>query len=66
MGDYAEVVRQLRNLTHPGRYAVDHRRRRVTDAHAKLAGDTINAVLDTLLAKIGAHLAELAHADGDR
>jgi hypothetical protein len=30
IGDYAEVVRQVRNLVHPAGYAEDHRGKRVT------------------------------------
>lgn len=30
VGDYAEVVRQVRNLAHPARYVEDHPRKRVT------------------------------------
>ncbi len=30
VGDYAEVVRMLRNLVHPARYVEDHYRRKVT------------------------------------
>jgi hypothetical protein len=30
IGDYAEVVRQVRNLAHPARYTEDHRGKRVT------------------------------------
>lgn len=30
IGDYAEIVRIVRNLTHPARYAADHCRSRVT------------------------------------
>lgn len=30
IGDYAEILRMIRNLAHPARYAVDHERKRVT------------------------------------
>ena len=30
VGDYAEVVRDVRNLAHPARYVADHRGKRVT------------------------------------
>jgi hypothetical protein len=33
VGDYAEVVRMMRNLAHPARYLQDHRGRRVTNKY---------------------------------
>jgi hypothetical protein len=33
IGDYAEVVREMRNLAHPARYMEDHHRKRVTSKH---------------------------------
>jgi hypothetical protein len=33
IGDYAEVVRMMRNLAHPARYLKDHYRKRVTNKY---------------------------------
>jgi hypothetical protein len=35
VGDYAEVVRTVRNLVHPARYVEDHYRSRVTAKHLR-------------------------------
>jgi hypothetical protein len=34
IGDYAEVVRDIRNLAHPARYMEDHYKKRVTQKHS--------------------------------
>jgi hypothetical protein len=33
IGDYAEIVRKIRNLIHPSRYLKDHYRSRVTNKY---------------------------------
>jgi hypothetical protein len=52
IGDYAEVVRQIRNLVHPARYAEDFHRKRITKRYFELLFDTINVATDYLLKKI--------------
>jgi hypothetical protein len=37
IGDYAEAMRQLRNLLHPARYLTDYPRKRVTQRHLTLS-----------------------------
>jgi hypothetical protein len=44
VGDYAEVVRDMRNLLHPARYMEDHYKKRITNKHLELALETIEAV----------------------
>ena len=44
VGDYAEVIRQLRNLLHPARYLKDHYRKRITRKHTQLVFDTMDTV----------------------
>jgi hypothetical protein len=52
VGDYAEVVRQLRNLLHPARYLADHSSKRVTKRHLALSFDTLAATADHLHRKL--------------
>jgi hypothetical protein len=64
VGDYAEVLREFRNLTHPARYMEDHYRKRVTKKHLGLVFDTINAARDWLYARIEKSLLERMKAEG--
>jgi hypothetical protein len=48
IGDYAEVVRQVRNLAHPARYAEDHHGRRVTRKDLQRQFEIIRLCLDWL------------------
>jgi hypothetical protein len=41
IGDYAEVVRRLRNLLHPARYLADHSRKRLTKRHLGLSFEVL-------------------------
>ena len=56
IGDYAEVIRDLRNLAHPARYMEDHYRKRVTRKYLDSVRDTINGVSSWLLARIQTRL----------
>jgi len=53
VGDYAEVVREIRNLVHAGRYVTDYRDIDVTNEHLALSFDVLDGVLDHLLARLG-------------
>lgn len=48
IGDYAEVVRQVRNLAHPARYAADHYRSRVTAKYLQRQFDVVLLCRDWL------------------
>ena len=50
VGDYAEVVRQMRNLAHPARYLQDHSRRRVTKKYLQRQFEIVLACRDWLAA----------------
>ena len=52
VGDYAEVVRDMRNLAHPARYMEDHYKKRVTKKYLDSVLDTINAVSSSLYSRI--------------
>jgi hypothetical protein len=64
LGDYAEVVRMVRNLVHPRRYLEDHRGRRVAKKHWGLANDVVSASFDAMLQKLYASLE--MHLEADR
>jgi hypothetical protein len=64
VGDYAEVLREMRNLAHPARYMEDHYRKRVTKKHLGLVFDTINAASDWLYARVEKSLIERMKAEG--
>jgi hypothetical protein len=48
IGDYAEVVRMIRNLAHPARYATDHRRKRITQKYLQIQFDVVLSCRDWL------------------
>jgi hypothetical protein len=48
IGDYAEVVRMLRNLAHPARYQADHAGKRVTQKYLKQQFDVVLLCRDWL------------------
>lgn len=50
IGDYAEVVREVRNLAHPGRYRKEHFRKRVTSRYLRQQFDVAMACRDWLVA----------------
>jgi hypothetical protein len=58
VGDYGEVVRQIRNLAHPGRYTQDHHRKRITNKHLQLAFETFLASRDWILERVYKSLGE--------
>jgi hypothetical protein len=58
IGDYAELVRELRNFAHPARYLEDHYRKRITQKHLEYVIEIINDVADWLYARIARSLME--------
>jgi hypothetical protein len=53
IGDYAEVIRMLRNLLHPARYIEDNFKKRITKKHSEFCNEIFAIIIDVLLAKIG-------------
>jgi hypothetical protein len=49
IGDYAEVVRMVRNLAHPARYRKEHYRRRVTPKYFKNQFEVVELCREWLL-----------------
>jgi hypothetical protein len=64
IGDYAEVVRQVRNLAHPARYAADHYRSRVTAKYLQRQFDVVLLCRDWLSARNNKSLLEHMKAEG--
>jgi|SRR5690348_6663202 len=50
IGDYAKIVRDVRNLVHPGRYVTDHARKRVTKRYSLHLFEVVEICKDWLLA----------------
>ncbi len=50
VGDYAELVRMMRNLAHPARYLNDHTRRRVTSKYLQRQFEVVFTCRDWLTA----------------
>jgi hypothetical protein len=49
IGDYAEVVRQMRDLVHPARYIQDLPRKRITKKYLDTANEVLKLATDYLL-----------------
>lgn len=64
VGDRAEVLRLIRDLVHPGRYAREHLRQRVTKKYLKFALGVVFEVNDWLFARIEKSMLERMQADG--
>lgn len=52
IGDYGEVIREIRNLVHPARYAVDFPRKRITKRYLDSAFEILDVAFDYLLRKL--------------
>ena len=50
IGDFAEIVREMRNLAHPARYRKDHSRKRVTARYLQRQFDLVEICRDWLVA----------------
>lgn len=64
IGDYAEVVRQVRNLAHAARYAEDHRRKRVTRKYLQRQFEVVLLCRDWLVERNNKSLREHMKAEG--
>lgn len=56
VGDYAEALRQTRNLVHPSRYVQDHSPSRVTKRYLSGSLETLEAAVSHLELKVHASL----------
>lgn len=56
IGDYGEVIRQIRNLVHPARYASDFSRKRITERYLDSSFEILDIAQDYLMNKIGQSL----------
>lgn len=56
VGDYAEVVRMVRNLAHPARYVADHNRSRVTKKYLQRQFEAVLLCRDWLAARNNSEL----------
>jgi len=63
IGDWAEVLRQVRNLIHPTRYMLDLPRKRITKRYLETSFEIFEAVTDYLLNKINESLSAELEAD---
>lgn len=59
IGDYVEVIREMRNLAHPARYMEDHYKKRITGKKLELILDVLNSAGCSLYARIETSLIEL-------
>ena len=64
IGDYAEVVRMVRNLVHPASYASEHYRSRVTAKYLKRQFEVVLLCRDWLSARNNKSLLEHMKAEG--
>jgi hypothetical protein len=53
IGDWVDLVREMRNLVHPGRHLRDYPKLRIRNTHLSNAKDVFNAANSWLMAKIG-------------
>jgi hypothetical protein len=63
IGDYAEVVRKVRNLAHPARYAADYYRSRVTAKHLQRQFEVVLLCRDWLVERNNKSLLEHMKAE---
>jgi 7,8-dihydro-6-hydroxymethylpterin-pyrophosphokinase len=64
VGDYAEVVRMVRNLVHPASYAEDHYRRRVTAKYLQRQFEVVLLCRDWLVERNDKALLEHMKSEG--
>ena len=58
VGDYLEILRQIRNLLHPGRYVREHSKKRVTNKHLQMSFEVCLAARDWLYNRVAKSLRE--------
>ena len=64
VGDYAEVVRMVRNLVHPARYVEDHHPSRVTAKYLQWQFDVVLLCRDRLVERNNKSLREPMRKEG--
>lgn len=64
IGDYAEVVRQVRNLAHPARYAEDHHGKKVTRRYLQHQFEVVLLCRDWLAERNNKSLLQHMKAEG--
>jgi hypothetical protein len=65
IGDYAEVVRRVRNLVHPARYAKEMPRKRITKQYLESSFNIMHIATQHLENKILKSLHSLAESDAE-
>ncbi len=58
IGDYGVIIKDIRNLVHPARYAIDWPRKRVTKKYLERAFEIIEVANDYLLYRLNQSLRE--------
>jgi len=58
IGDYGELIKEIRNLVHPARYAIDWPHRRITKKYLEAVFEILDVANDYLLHKIHSSLRE--------
>jgi len=64
IGDYTEVLRQIRNLVHPARHMLDMPRKRITKRYLEMSFEIVQVANDYLLKNISESL-RAAFESGD-
>lgn len=65
IGDWAEVLRQIRNLVHPAKHMHDLPRKRITKRYLEMSFDMFETATDYLLNKIEESLRAVFEADNE-
>jgi len=63
IGDYGEVIRNIRNLVHPARYAIDFPRKRITGRYLEASFVILDVAIDYLQNKIEGSIREAIEQD---
>ena len=63
LGDYGEVIRQMRNLVHPARFIEDFPGKRVTKRYVEAMFEILHAAIDHLLDELEPDLAKAVEQD---
>jgi len=63
IGDYGEVIRNIRNLVHPARYAIDFPRKRITGRYLESSFEILDVAIDYLQNKIDGSIREAIEQD---
>lgn len=58
IGDYGEIIRDIRNLVHPAKYAIDMPRKRITEKYLEAVFEIIEVTQEYLFRRINESLRE--------